>query len=593
MMNFNFCKARLFLTGVLSFAGCFSSEVYSQENLYATGGFNDWNVKSPLTFNKNGDLFTATIDFSISKEFKMSTVSGKDSSGNGWDLFDTGALRPVGDTSLNTWLPLVAEYHGNINAPESSELEIEVDLKEMKMRFLKVERKAYSETLPVIFINTENNQPIISKEDYIQAGYWLDPCGLEGVEALGSKQNPLPLQIRGRGNWTWTGFDKKPYRIKLGEKASLAGLDKSKHFVLLAHADDNIGFMRNTLGFAASEQIGLTWTPKQKPVEVVLNGDYIGLYFVTENIRVDKNRVNVTEQKDLATENVDGGWLVEIDNYNSDPHVTVYEGDYPIWFTYKSPEELSAQQQSYLQTSMQAIQDAVASKDFAKFTSLVDVESLAKYYIVQEVMNDYESFHGSCYLFRQRGENEKWRFGPVWDFGSALFNDENRWIYESNYHQVWIGAICNGMPQFLDVVKKEWNSFLSNSGPSKIEKCGRQLAEDIKVAARLNYKRWPQYGNSDELESAETAFNRFDSKIEWLRHRWSEPVEASIINTNDSPILSISVENGELKIVVAQQTNANLVSLTGRTQRLQLFEGVNIISVPKGFYVLEGHKIII
>ena len=65
-----------------------------------------------------------------------------------------------------------------------------------------------------------------------------------------------------------------------------------QHFALLAHADDNLGFMREPMGFWLSERLGLEWTPDMKPVEVVLNGDYIGLYFLVENIRVAKDRVS-------------------------------------------------------------------------------------------------------------------------------------------------------------------------------------------------------------------------------------------------------------------------------------------------------------
>ena len=31
-----------------------------------------------------------------------------------------------------------------------------------------------SGTLPVLYIETENNQPIISKEEYLAASYWLE-----------------------------------------------------------------------------------------------------------------------------------------------------------------------------------------------------------------------------------------------------------------------------------------------------------------------------------------------------------------------------------------------------------------------------------
>ena len=132
----------------------------------------------------------------------------------------------------------------------------------------------YSETLPVMFINTENSQAITSKENYINATYYIETFGLDGYEAVGSKEEQLPLEIRGRGNYTWRDFDKKPYRIKLGSKAALLGMNKSKHFALLAHADDNLGFYRNTLGFEFSRLMGMPYTPAQEPVEVVLNGNF-------------------------------------------------------------------------------------------------------------------------------------------------------------------------------------------------------------------------------------------------------------------------------------------------------------------------------
>ena len=142
-------------------------------------------------------------------------------------------------------------------------------------------------------------------------------------------------------------------------------MTKSKHFVLMAGADDNLGCLRNPLGYELSRRMKLAWTPACRPLEVVLNGDYIGLYFLTENIRVDADRVNITEQNDNSDEDVTGGWLVEVDNYNTDPHISVTMSDknQDMWITYKSPELLSANQESYLQQQFNAIRDAVYTTD--------------------------------------------------------------------------------------------------------------------------------------------------------------------------------------------------------------------------------------
>ncbi|MDD6007519.1 MAG: hypothetical protein PUC21_09485, partial [Bacteroidales bacterium] len=94
----------------------------------------------------------------------------------------------------------------------------------------------WSGTLPVMYINTIGGMPITSKETYVKATYYVDALGIDGYKNVASASLPDTMQIRGRGNYTWTGFDKKPYRIKLDNKTALLGMNKSKHFVLLAHA---------------------------------------------------------------------------------------------------------------------------------------------------------------------------------------------------------------------------------------------------------------------------------------------------------------------------------------------------------------------
>lgn len=354
---------RLFTIPLLTaFSFIFAPGAYAR--LYACGGFNGWNALNPAEFAFSEGLYTLDIDFSVSDELKISTVKGE--TGNGWGEFDTGTLYPETAVLAGRWVPLKAQdKSANIVAPAKTEMTVTVDLDRMLIKFGDgTEAPAsWSGTLPVLFINTAGGKPVTEKEKYLDATYYLDPMGLPGVEAVGSSHEPLATQIKGRGNYTWSGFEKKPYRLKFAEKASVLGMPASRHFVLLAHADDSDGFLRNESGFTLSRLLGMPWTPESEPVELVMNGEYMGLYFLTQNIRVSKDRVDIVEQEDLATADVDGGWLVEIDNYDSDPHVTVFENgnaDAPIWFTYKSPEALSTEQETYLQSQMQAIDDAVS-----------------------------------------------------------------------------------------------------------------------------------------------------------------------------------------------------------------------------------------
>ncbi len=387
-----------------------------------------------------------------------------------------------------------------------------------------------SQTLPVMTIDTENGVPITSKETYLNATYWLDPCGTEGVSALGSAEAPLSLQIRGRGNYTWVGFDKKPYRLKFTDKAAFLGMEKSKHFGLLANTDDDLGFMRNILGFELSRRLGLAWTPAAEPVEVILNNDYIGLYFATELIRVDSKRVNIVEQADNITdpEAITGGWLVEIDNYDTDPHITITEGNGErIIFTYKTPEVLSTEQASWLSEQMSAINAAIYSTDktSSDWEQYVDMDALARYYIVQELLDDCESFHGSCYMYRDLGADKKWIFGPVWDFGNAYRRGySGKFIWdEPAFNQTWIGEIYK-FPRFQQHVREVWKEFCE-TGYSGIGDYITRQAERISAAAVKSNERWPQYGNNDVVASAKNVKDLFNSRVAWLGKQWgTQPI---------------------------------------------------------------------
>ena len=401
---------------------------------------------------------------------------------------------------------------------------------------------SYSGTLPVLYIQTENNAPIISKDDYLNATYYLDAMGLTAYQSIGSASQPLVMEIKGRGNYTWRDFNKKPSRIKLADKQPLMGLTKSKHFALMAHADDaqsKKGFMRNQVGFELSRMIGMDWTPATAPVEVVLNGDYIGLYFLTETIRVDKDRVNIVEQEDEENDlaAITGGWLVEIDNYNEDPHITITEGGrHTMWFTYKTPEVLSNAQKNFLTQEMERIDRLVyGDKNAAELWQYLDMDALAKFYIVQEIMDNYESFHGSCYLYREKGEGEKWKFGPVWDFGSSFNRNKDRYLFEGDvWHNHWIPQICQ-FPAFMKRVKEIWKEFYP-----QINNVYTFTAEQLtllKSAAVADANRWADYSGNKDLQKRINNVNTWlQSTVAWLNEQW----QTGSGNNNNEPDTVIS-----------------------------------------------------
>lgn len=385
----------------------------------------------------------------------------------------------------------------------------------------------YSGTLPVMFINTEGAVPITSKEEYVYADYYVDNMGIEGIENVGSQDAPQLMEIRGRGNYTWSDFDKKPYRIKLDQKTPLLGMKRNKHFALLAHPDDKLGFLRNTVGFEISRRLGLAWIPAQQPVEVVLNGDYLGLYMLTEIIRVEPDRVNITEQANYETNRflITGGWLVEIDNYLEEEQVRTVEGNgNSIWSTYKSPELLSDEQRTYLTGLINTANAAIYVNDKTNnsWEKYIDPDTLACFYLTQELLDDTESFHGSCYWHKENGDSTKIMFGPVWDFGNAFHRTPNRFIYDKPaFTQTWIGEIAK-FPHFQEIVLKHWNCYVRMHHKSMDEFIDDFIGK-IYYAAMSDAARWPQYGNPDILNDRDTFKSYFHSKYSWLASQWGEP----------------------------------------------------------------------
>lgn len=381
---------------------------------------------------------------------------------------------------------------------------------------------SHSGSLPVMHIVTSTPMDQIDRETYVAGSYWLESNGAEGVADLGSETEPLTLQVRGRGNYTWVGFDKKPWRLLLDEPQDVLGLQNNDYFGLFAHADDDQGFLRNQMGFEVARLLKMEWTPTQRPVELYFNGDYRGLYFCTELVRVEPGRVNVYKQADNDDSDVTGGWMCEIDNYDTDPHIKFKEGNgESVTISHKTPYSLSAAQRQFLTNQMTTINSLIYSSDKENcgWADMVDLEELAKFYVTNEIMDDYESFHGSCFLHRDRGDDSKWKFGPVWDFGSSCQRGNAKFIWQgSKWSQIWIGEMYK-FPAFQEEVRKVWADFCRDGYDKLPDLVGAWTAELAK-AVENDAARWPSYGNPDILEDGEKVLAKIQNKCRWLGMQW-------------------------------------------------------------------------
>ena len=397
-----------------------------------------------------------------------------------------------------------------------------------------------SGSLPVIYITTQNNAEITSTENYINATFYIDAKS-SGYTSLGSATSQSAMKIRGRGQASWTDYDKKPYRFKLTLGIQLLDMSKSKNYALMAYADDPHAFLRATTGYKVSQLMNLVYTPDRRAVELVLNGDYKGLYFLTETVRVDKDRVPIVKQDDNTTDAslITGGWLLEIDNVADAEQVTITEGNGNLArFSYKDPEELSTQQNNYLMEQLNGMDDAIyaTDKSSTKWQEYIDLDTLARYYIVQEVMDNYKAFNGSTYLYKDRGTTSNWNFGPVWDFGDAFMREGQQFIYVNppKVPQIWIGEIAK-FPAFQAKVRELWPDFYKNQY-SKISGHIDSFIASIKSAAASDVQRWPAYGCSDLSAKAAEFKALLDARVKWLNDQWTGSGVEEIELNNNAPI---------------------------------------------------------
>lgn len=379
-----------------------------------------------------------------------------------------------------------------------------------------------SKTLPIFVLNTENSEEIKSKDNYINGSLYIDTQYSPQFSAIGTKEDPVETEVRGRGNYTWNSFDKKPYRIKMKKKASLLDMTTDKSYALLAHADDNT-FLRNEVGFELSRLLGMSYTPLQTPIELILNNEYRGLYFLTDHIKISSERVNVVEQKDGETnpELVTGGWLIEIDNYEDPRKVST---ERVPRFTIKSPENLSSIQKSYIVDFLQQTENAIYLTDKSNnlWESFIDLNTLVDFYIIQEIVGNTESFNGSCFFSKDRGNNTKIYFGPVWDFGNA-FRHGHKFIYQDiQFASHWLPEIVK-YPHFQETVKKRWSQLQDNNLIDKLYTYVDDFVDRVNLAVESDYKRWPQYGSNNYSKSVRNTINYINDRVAWLNLQWYSP----------------------------------------------------------------------
>jgi hypothetical protein len=274
-------------------------------------------------------------------------------------------------------------------------------------------------------------------------------------------EGKIGIEIRGRYSST---LPQKPFGIEtrdaLGENLNvpLFHMTEENDWILLANYNDKT-FLRNSLAFELFRRMG-HYAPRTMYCEVLINGNYRGIYTFTEKIKRDKGRVNIAtlNPDENSGDDVTGGYIFKVDYYNeSDSWTSSYPPrGYPdkkvhFVYHYPKPEDITADQKWYIRDFIKKVEDALytanTSERREKLYSVLDINSFIDYFIVGELSRNVDAYKKSAFFYKQKdSQGGKLFAGPVWDFDWAWKNinecyfgatDGSGWAYQVHKCNPW------------------------------------------------------------------------------------------------------------------------------------------------------------
>ena len=288
----------------------------------------------------------------------------------------------------------------------------------------------------------------------------------------------------------------------------------------------------------------LDFTSKGQSVELYLNGEYRGVYYLCEQIQVKDNRVNITAEDKGVDKDGDGmidpdsiGYLVEMDawaadganqnlpNYtkDGDVFVTINGGQKP--YVIKDPEDVffdddgnfDAEKaapylnyiQGYLQECHNAIYAEKTEENYAKLCELIDVKSFAQAYIIFDLFKNPDTNYSSVYYYKDA--NGKLVADPIWDFDMAIGNVTHKegntgWEIFSDTTRLWTAERNNWCKQLLQF--PEFKALVGAELVANEANIKASIANDLAYARahadayKKNFEKWNLIGNVNASQAS-------------------------------------------------------------------------------------------
>ena len=354
--------------------------------------------------------------------------------------------------------------------------------------------------LPIVIISTDidtqTNQPleilddprilanmqIISRPDGAR-NYLTDLATPEFLNFNGR----ISIEIRGSSS---QATDKKGYGLTTllpdnltNNNIALLGMPKENDWILNGLAFDP-SLIRDYLSYNLSRQIG-NYAPRTQFCELIINGDYRGLYVLQEKIKVDGSRVDISDLLPTSTTapNLTGGYIVKSDKTTGGDPVAwqMISNAGSVDFIYDTPEpnEIVNAQKNYIENQFLnlGVQAGFSNASLTNgFPSIIDIPSFVDFMISTELGSNADGYQFSTYFHKDKGG--KLRAGPVWDFNLTYGNDLFQWGFDRSKYDVWqfsdggnegakFWTDLFNSPTFRCYFTKRWNELTQPGQPLK------------------------------------------------------------------------------------------------------------------------------
>jgi hypothetical protein len=310
-----------------------------------------------------------------------------------------------------------------------------------------------SSNLPIVVLETHGqtirNEPKIT----IDMGIIFNDEGVRNnlTDPQNNYKGKIGIEIRGS---TSQWFPKKQYAVELRTNintdttASLLGLPAESDWILYAPFTDKT-FFRDVLTYWLTANIG-RYASRFKFCELVLNGEYMGVYVLFEKIKRDKNRVNISKitVADSIGDNLTGGYILKIDKEDgsgNDGWKSIYppylEATQKIYwqYHYPKPEDITPEQKTYIQKYIEDFETLIYNPDYADpltgYASIIDVPSFVDFFLLNEMCKSVDAYRLSAFMYKDKdSKNRKLFMGPVWDYNLAWGNSD---YYDASLTYGW------------------------------------------------------------------------------------------------------------------------------------------------------------